>query len=446
MHTTPRNIHASFGAVKNAEVLVEWLLGALGRDRKRDDKASGHGPLSNPKCWSLLQQTLSSSASSVGPLKTWLIPLLHRTNLAGMVKELIILSHVHNVDLSGVYVPSRAVLVILWPLAEKRVGMDSLMECFAVVLGVREPWNDIKDDLTWICTTVVASYREVLGTFGNKKKLYTSFLSIHMPYWIRTHSSREDPSSKIPNQLHDTIYRAGIDTLFSVEGLKQPLRTFLDALSRAGADYGFNILPGLFSARRSAVNRCRNTPLSSSSGPTSSALATRGPCAWMMDGWAAFVGMLTAVKNGSLYTPSSAVGTGDQNTGVHRDTESTLIAVRGFALTTVENTDQAWSANNMRTVTLAVDALDMLTGIDYELVGEELRRMLDSVINLPRPLPVPTTDAVQLPLSDLLDYHARTRPVHTQSPRSLFLYQHTTSCSARFRGISRRLLEFFAWL
>ncbi|KAI6156194.1 Urb2/Npa2 family-domain-containing protein [Pisolithus thermaeus] len=476
MHTTPRNIHAlvrilkaptdppsadgplkidiandawldaSFGAVKKAEVLVEWLLGALGRDGKRDDKASGNGPLSNPKYWSLLQQTLSSSASSVRPLKTWLIPLLHRTNLAGMVKELITFSHVHDVDLSEVYVPARAVLAILWPLAEKRVGMDSLIECFAAVLGVCGPWND---GLAWICTMVVASYRELLGTFGNKKKLYTTFLSIHMPHWIRTlsssmgsqflntQSSREDPLSKTPKQLHDTIYRAGIDTLFSVEGLKQPLDTFFDALSRAGADYGFNILPGLFSARLSAVNRFRNTLFSSSSNSTSSALAIREAMrtdamqfwesCWGVllsdalttesgvqrtDAWAALVGMLAVIESERLYTPSSTIRTGDQNTAVHRDTESTLISARGLALDAVESAGQAWNSSDMPTVTLVVDALDMLTRIDYELVGDELHRILRAVVNLPRPLSLPATDAVQRLLSDLLEYHAKTRTVH----------------------------------
>ncbi|KAI6020875.1 Urb2/Npa2 family-domain-containing protein [Pisolithus microcarpus] len=476
MHTAPRNIHAlvrllkaptdppspegppkidvaneawldtSFGAAKKAEVLVEWLLSALGRDGKRDDKVGGHGPISNPKYWSLLQQTLSSSASSVRPLKTWLVPLLHRTNVTSMVKELITLSNVCDVDLGGVYVPARAVLAILWPLAEKRVGMDGLMECFAAVLGVCVPWND---DLAWICTTVVASYREALGNFGNKKKLYTSFLSIHLPNWVRilspstspqllgTQSSREDPSSKTPKQLHDTLYRAGIDTLFSVEGLKQPLEAFLDALSRAGADFGLTLLPCLFSARLSAVNRCRTTLFPSSSGSASSTLDTREAIrsdamqvwesCWRAllcdalttesevqrpDAWAALVGILAVIESERLYTPSSTVRTGDQNATASRAPESALIAARGIALATVESAGRAWDSINMSIVTLAVDTLDMLTRIDYELVGDELHRTLGAVVTLPRPLSVRATDAVQRLLSDLLDYHAKTRTVH----------------------------------
>lgn len=107
-----------------------------------------------------------------------------------------------------------------------------------------------------------------------------------MPHWIRpllpsmdsqflnTQSSREDPSSKTPKQFHDKLYRAGIEALFCVEDLEQPLDTFLDALSLAGTDCGFNILPCIFSARLGAVSCCRTAPFSSS-GSTSSALATR---------------------------------------------------------------------------------------------------------------------------------------------------------------------------
>ncbi|KAI6118599.1 hypothetical protein EV401DRAFT_2210044 [Pisolithus croceorrhizus] len=281
MHATPRNIHAlvrilkapsdppsadgslkidiandarldaSFGAVKKAEVLVEWLLGALGRDGKR---ASGNGPLSNPKYWSLPQRTLSSSVSSVRPLKTWLIPLLHRTNLAGMVKELIITFRTSATLTSVGYMYLR---VPCSPYYGRRPGKEWEWMVY---------WN-----ASLPCWAFVDPGAEALGTFGNKKKLYTGFLSIHMSHWIRTlspsvgsqffstHPSREDPSSKTPKKLYETLYRAGVDTLFSVEGFKQPPDTFLDALSRAAADYGFNILPCLFSARLGAVNRCRTT-------------------------------------------------------------------------------------------------------------------------------------------------------------------------------------------
>ncbi|KAI6028998.1 Urb2/Npa2 family-domain-containing protein [Pisolithus marmoratus] len=435
---------ASFGTAKKAEVLVEWLLSSLGRDGKRDDKVGGQSLLANPKYWSLLHQTLSSSASAVRPLRSWLLPLLYRTNLAGMVRELIALSHVPDVDFDGVYAPARAVLATLWPLAKKRVTMDALMECFAVVLGVSVPCND---DLVWICTTVVTSYREALGNFGNKKKLYTTFLSTHMAHWIRTlspstgsqlvsaQSSKEDPSLKTLKQLHDAFYHAGIDTLFSVEALKQPLAAFLDALSCACTDHGLTLLPRLFAARLSAVNHYRTTLFPSASGSGSSALITRDAvradtmevweACWKVllrdaltmesgvreDAWVALVGILNVIEKERLYTPSTTVRADSQTAALH-DAESALIAARGFALATVEHAGQVCNSNDMSIVTLAIDVLDILARIEYELVGGELQRMLGAVVGLPRPLSVPTMNAIQRLLSDLLDYHTKTRTVH----------------------------------
>ncbi|KAI6137232.1 hypothetical protein F5141DRAFT_1209556 [Pisolithus sp. B1] len=63
----------------------------------------------------------------------------------------------------------------------------------------------------------------------------------------------------------------------------------------------------------------------------------------------------------------------------------------------------------MSIVTLAVDVLNMLTRMEYELVGDELHRMLGAIVNLPPPLFVSATDAVQGLLSNLLDYHPKTR-------------------------------------
>ncbi|KAI6047021.1 Urb2/Npa2 family-domain-containing protein [Pisolithus marmoratus] len=432
---------ASFGTAKKAEVLVEWLLSSLGRDGKRDDKVGGQSLLANPKYWSLLHQTLSSSASGVRPLRSWLLPLLYRTNLSGMVRELIALSHVPDVDFDGVYAPARAVLATLWPLAKKRVTMDALMECFAVVLGVSVPCND---DLVWICTTVVASYREAFGNFGNKKKLYTTFLSTHMLHWIRAlsgsqfvsaQSSKEDPSLKTLKQLHDALYHAGIDTLFSVEALRQPLAAFLDTLSCACTDHGLTLLPRLFAARLSAVNPYRTTLFPSTSGSGSSALVTRDAvradamevweACWKVllrdtltmesevheDAWVALVGILNVIEKERLYTPSTTVRA-DSQTAALRNAEFALIAARGLALATVETSGQVCNSNDMSIVTLAIDVLDMLGRIEYELVGGELQRMLGAVVGLPRPLSVPTMDAVQRLLSELLDYHTKTRTVH----------------------------------
>ncbi|KAI6020852.1 hypothetical protein BKA83DRAFT_1437283 [Pisolithus microcarpus] len=139
-------------------------------------------------------------------------------------------------------------------LAEKRVGMDGLMECFAAVLRICVSRDD---DLAWMCTMVVTSFGEALGNFGNKKKVNLHVCSplIHLPNWISTlslprvrHSSAPNQAGKThylkpPKQLRDPLHRAGIDTLFSVEGLKQPPDTFLDhfcARARSMASLSFH--------------------------------------------------------------------------------------------------------------------------------------------------------------------------------------------------------------
>ncbi|KAI6151290.1 hypothetical protein BKA82DRAFT_4353152 [Pisolithus tinctorius] len=184
------------------------------------------------RTWLLLQQILSSSASSIRPTVILAPPLIYPNNLAGIVNGHVSLSHIGDVALGGVYAPARAVLATSWPWSENRVGMDAWMEYLAAILGVSVPWNGIQDDPAWTCIRVVASYREALGNFGHKKRLYTIFLLTHMLHWIRTllpsiasqspnaRSRQENPSSKTPKQHHDTLYRAGIETLFSVEGPK----------------------------------------------------------------------------------------------------------------------------------------------------------------------------------------------------------------------------------
>ena len=65
-----------------------YHLDALVGDEK-DGGSKTRRPIADPKYWLLLQDTLasSSSVSSPRPLKAWLLPLLFRVNLAGIVAE-----------------------------------------------------------------------------------------------------------------------------------------------------------------------------------------------------------------------------------------------------------------------------------------------------------------------------------------------------------------------
>ncbi|KAI6138790.1 hypothetical protein BKA82DRAFT_499755 [Pisolithus tinctorius] len=124
------------------------------------------------------------------------------------------------------------------------------------------------------------------------------------------------------------------------------------------------------------------------------------------------VGILDVIEKGRLYTLCTTVGSGDRNTAPSRDAESALIEVRELVLVTVEHAGQVCNSNDTSVVTLAVDVLDVLVGVEYELIGGELQRLLRAVIGLLHPLSVRPTDAVQRLLSDLLNYHTKTHTVH----------------------------------
>ncbi|KIO01536.1 hypothetical protein M404DRAFT_726858 [Pisolithus tinctorius Marx 270] len=255
--------------------------------------------------------------------------------------------------------------------------------------------------------------------------------------WLNAQSSQEHLSSKTSKQLHDTLYRAGIEALLSVEDLRQPADTLLDALSRMCMDHSLSLLPCLFSARLCAVNRHRTTFSPSSSGLGSPALAIRDvvradamevweSCRKVLlrgtvtvdsgpqrtDAWMTLVGILDVIEEEHLYTLRTTIGSGNRNTAPSRDVEFTLIEAKELALATVERTGQVCNSNDMFVVTLAIDVLDVLVGVEYELIGGELQRLLGAIVGLPHPLSVQTTDPVQRLLSDLLDYHTETRTVH----------------------------------
>lgn len=89
-------------------------------------------------------------------------------------------------------------------------------------------------------------------------QLYNSFLAAHLSSWlcvICTTSSHATLSST--KQLQDSIYAAGIDTLFSLDALKQPLDTLFDALSSSIFSL-LPVLPKLCTSFLSAIHRHRS--------------------------------------------------------------------------------------------------------------------------------------------------------------------------------------------
>lgn len=163
----------SFRAANKGEVIGEWILTLLGQAKKtRREKGanSTSDPIADPRYWTLLCDVLAvSPPTNARPIKTWLLPLLNRLQLDIIVIELL------ACDSSQVLAPARAALTVLWPLAEKKIGVDALGECLSAVFDACAEWEQVDDNMNWICSAVVGAYRNALANAGNKKKVSVLF-------------------------------------------------------------------------------------------------------------------------------------------------------------------------------------------------------------------------------------------------------------------------------
>lgn len=61
-----------------------------------------------------------------------------------------------------------------------------------------------------------------------------------------------------------------------------------------------------------------------------------------------------------------------------------MIEARELALVTVERAGQVCNSNVMLAVTLAIDVLDVLLRVEYELIGGELQKLLGAIVGVGR--------------------------------------------------------------
>ena len=166
----------SFRAANKGEIIGEWILTLLGqakKTRRGKDPNSTSDPIADSRYWTLLCAVLTTPPPiTTRPIKTWLLPLLNRFQLDTLVIELLAF---HS---SQVLAPARAALAVLWPLAEKKISVDALGECLSAVFDACTVWERVDDDLGWICSVVVGTYRNALANAGNKKKVSDSWLSV----------------------------------------------------------------------------------------------------------------------------------------------------------------------------------------------------------------------------------------------------------------------------
>ena len=159
----------SFRAANKGEVIGEWILTLLGqakKTRREKDAYTTIDPIADPRYWTLLCAVLTAPPSTAArPIKTWLLPLLNRLQVDTIVIDLLTLQS------SQVLAPARAALGVLWPLAEKKLGVDVLAECLGAVFNACTERERVDANMGWICSAVVVAYRNALANTGNKKKV-----------------------------------------------------------------------------------------------------------------------------------------------------------------------------------------------------------------------------------------------------------------------------------
>ncbi|OJA09101.1 hypothetical protein AZE42_02578 [Rhizopogon vesiculosus] len=371
------------------ELIAEFILTRLLKDKSK----TSDNPAIDVRYWCLLRRVLDASVgvNARGP-KAWLGSLLNRTPLAPIIiSTLNLLRDLSDADSEGLLLHVRSCFSILWPLSVHKIGVETLLECFGTVLDV----------------SVVNSYREALGNAGNKKKLHTTFLQTHLSSWIHTVSS----SSHLPPHLNEAVYAAGTETLFSLDALRaspsfESLFTTISSFSNSPSNPAISLLTRLFSTHTHFLRRYRTTlfPVSQNkiqgreNEMRNTSTAFFNSCLKLLTGnaqsWEARVGLVSIIESERIYVSQG-------------ESEGVVEGVREDAVRVLE------AEAEDEVLCLALDVLIVLARADYDVIEPVIGRVLPRLILNP---PSPSKDkSANAFLNVLLDFHSKTRTLHTYS-------------------------------
>ncbi|KAH9937475.1 Urb2/Npa2 family-domain-containing protein [Fomitopsis serialis] len=418
--------NASFLFPNKDEVIVDWLLTRLLKDKAKAGEAN---PILDSRYWQLLSDIVCSPdeedvkhTDASRAARRWLLPLLNRIPLAPIVTAYLSLSSSQDerarVKLNKLFARC---LATIWPLTSPKFNPDILLECFGALLAHLSTNRTGEDDhaepeihVAKVASLIISSYRIAFSNVANKKKLYTTFLQTHFLHWLRCiqHGTR------LLDVQHATIcdiYSAGIETLFSVDILRNVEdhkcdAALKDAISKclpSSAKVVLRALPLLFASFVPTLKKNRNTLFSQGSNNAAghastqvqlAGLAFYALCENILSAapspdspltWDARVSLLEIVDSESLYNASDANST------------EVLRSSGGMAVRTLTYSEDA------SLIDKAVDVLALLTRIDYDLIAP----------TLPAVWPVLARTAPDLSSSMymrlLFDFHTKTRTVNT---------------------------------
>jgi hypothetical protein len=162
-----------------ADLIVEWILAKMLKAKSYVQhrlcevlnvyRFRENNPALDAEHWALLAEILVSSESGRHnrPLRTWVLPILHRIPLGPILKH--VLDHIpqHAEALTPLVERS---MHILWPMSVQKSTVETLLDVFGAVLRATVRCQ-ADQRLARIGVLVSSSFRSVLGNTSSKKKV-----------------------------------------------------------------------------------------------------------------------------------------------------------------------------------------------------------------------------------------------------------------------------------
>ncbi|KAJ3882298.1 Urb2/Npa2 family-domain-containing protein [Lentinula edodes] len=384
----------SFHAPRKAEVIVDLILNRFVRSPEFQS-------VTDLASWQLLLDVITPSRST--KTHSWLAPLVSRVPFTRVVIQFF--ESVKNATFSNKCRDTRIAhdcITILWPYCIFKANIDLLLECFGACLRLctkRQPLDEYVSDLVKI---VAGSFHRSLSTSTAKKKMFSSFIQLHMKDWL----SSLDNLSSSPNHstLFESLYTSGIDCLFNLDVLRDNKTedTLFTAFNDIVPEIIMPSLPRIFSSYIQALRRNRNAIFGQGSSQKVDGLVEfreTGLNFFILSQkifnkatdkdqiWTAKALLLDVINQEMLFT------------GRHLDTEKLFNGM-------VNSIFVELAADSQDSIEPVVRCLTSLTRIDYRLVESVLPEILSQL------LMVPGTVEPALELLDIiLQYHVKTRSV-----------------------------------
>ncbi|GBE78138.1 hypothetical protein SCP_0110210 [Sparassis crispa] len=403
-----------------AEVIVDWILMRLLKHKSRDAD-----PLLDDRYWQLLSEILSCDSLRAGEsaraAKAWLIPLLNCLPIAPIVRDFfnMLSSTDSEVNLNLNALVSRC-LVVVWPLAVPKIGIEALLECFGAVLG----WSIVPHEgeemngrnVVQAQLLVVQAYRAALANAANKKKLYPTFVQNHLVHWLTCIQLQGNETTK-QQVLASEIYSAGVDTLFSLEVLRQAGDQHFDAALKEEFTKGMantpetvlTSFPRLFMSFMQSIKKHKSALFGHGSNQVPGDITKQVQGAGMAffascdnlltEGkeseqlWLTRIALLAVVDSENLYNV--------------RDEHAVQLLKRSgqLAIDVLEFASESRSNQRLfQRLNSAIELLSTLARIDYDIMSPALPAILPKLVAISECMP-----SVLIYLGLLLDYHAKTR-------------------------------------